>query len=71
MADQPEMDPEKLKKQKPDYVEDKSGSEDPDHQPQIGTDPMGGAQEGKHKTIVSPDPEKVREADARRGKDRG
>lgn len=71
MADQPEIDPEKLKKQKPPYVRDKSGSGDPDHQPQIGTDPMTGAEEGTHKTIVAPDPEKVREADARRGKDRG
>lgn len=66
MADQPEMDPEKLKKQKPDYVRDTSGSDDPDHQPQVGTDPMEGPQEGKHKTIVAPDPEKVREAERKK-----
>ena len=68
MADQPHKDPKELQKEKPDYVEDKSGSDDPDHQPQIGTDPMEGAQEGKHKTIVAPDPKKVR--DAERNKDR-
>jgi hypothetical protein len=59
-------DPNKLKKQKPDYVKDVSGSADPDHQPQIGTDPMSQPEEGTKKTIVSPDPEKVAEAERKR-----
>ncbi len=63
MSDQPEKDPEELEKEKPDYVEDTSGSGEIDHQPEIGTDPMSLPQEGTHKTIISPDPEKVREAE--------
>jgi hypothetical protein len=63
MSDQPAKDPKELEKEKPDYVDDKSGSGEVDHQPQIGTDPMDAPQEGKHKTIIAPDPEKVREAE--------
>ncbi len=69
MSDQPEMDPKKLQSQKPDYVEDKSGAGDPEVQPEVGTDPQSLPQEGKHKTIIAPDPEKVREAERQgRGK---
>ena len=63
MSDQPAKDPKELEKEKPDYVEDKSGSGMVDHQPQIGTDPMEGPQEGKHKKIIAPDPEEVRDAE--------
>lgn len=63
MSDQPAKDPKELQKEKPDYVEDKSGAGDPEIQPNIGTDPMSQPQEGKHKTIIAPDPEKVREAE--------
>ncbi|MEM1041905.1 MAG: hypothetical protein AAGI91_04680 [Bacteroidota bacterium] len=61
MSDQPEIDPQKLQQQRPDYVEDKSGTGDPSVQPHIGTDPQSLPQEGKHKTIIAPDPEKVRQ----------
>lgn len=61
MSDQPEIDPKKLQKQRPDYVRDTSGGGDPEVQPSIGTDPQSLPQEGKHKTIIAPDPEKVRE----------
>ncbi len=60
MSDQPEMDPKKLQKQRPDYVEDKSGAGDPEVQPHAATDPQSLPQEGTHKTIIAPDPEKVR-----------
>ena len=60
MSDQPEIDPEKIQDQHPDYVEDKSGTRQPGVQPSIGTDPQTLPQEGKHKTIIAPDPEKVR-----------
>ena len=63
MADQPSKDPQELEEEKPDYVEDKSGSGMVEHQPQVGTDPMETPQEGKHKTVISPDPAKVREAE--------
>lgn len=63
MSDQPAKDPKELEKEKPDYVEDVSGSGKVDHQPQIGTDPMEGAQEGKHKKVIAPDPAKVRDAE--------
>lgn len=63
MSDQPSKDPKELEKERPDYVEDQSGSGKVDHQPQIATDPMSTGQEGKHKTIISPDPEKVRDAE--------
>lgn len=66
MADQPEIDPKKVQNQHPDYAEDVSGSDDVESQPHIGTDPMEGPQEGKHKTIVSPDPDKVREAERKK-----
>ncbi len=65
----PVDDPKKLKDQKPDYVEDRSGTGDPDVKPSVGTDPMALPQEGKEKTIVSPDPEKVREHERRDGPD--
>lgn len=73
MSEQPEMDPKKLQKQKPDYVEDQSGIDEVDRLPVVGTDPEAGAQEGVHKTIVAPDPEKVRahERDTDRDADRG
>lgn len=67
MSDQHAKDPKKLEQEKPDYVEDLSGSGKVNHQPQIGTDPMEGPQEGVHKKIVAPDPEEVREAE-REGK---
>lgn len=60
-------DPKKLKEQKPDYSRDKSGADHPDVQPQIATDPMSLPQTSKEKTVVSPDPEKVREHDRERG----
>jgi hypothetical protein len=59
-------DPKKLRDQKPDYVKDVSGVKDPDHQPQIGTDPMDEPDSSVQKTVISPDPEKVREHDRRR-----
>lgn len=62
-------DPKKLKKQKPDYVKDVSGSDDPDHQPQLGTDPMSQPQEASPRKIIAPDPEEVRKAEERRKKD--
>jgi hypothetical protein len=65
MSDQPAKDPKELQKEKPDYVDDKSGAGDIASQPDIATDPMSTPQEGKHKTIISPDPEKVREAERR------
>jgi hypothetical protein len=65
MSDQPSKDPKELQKEKPDYVEDTSGSGKVDHQPEIATDPMSTPQEGKHKTVIAPDPEKVREAERR------
>jgi len=67
MSDQPSKDPKELQKEKPDYVEDKSGSGMIDHQPEIGTDPMSLPQEGKHKKVIAPDLEKVRKAE-REGK---
>lgn len=66
MSDQPEKDPKELREEKVDYVEDVSGG-DPDVQPSIGTDPMSLPEEGTHKTIIAPDPEKVRQAE-REGK---
>lgn len=64
MSDQPAKDPKELQKEKPDYVEDKSGVKDnPNVQPQIGTDPMDQPQAGKHKKVIAPDPAKVREAE--------
>lgn len=63
MSDQPEIDPERVQDQHPDYVEDKSGSDEAENQPSVGTDPMSLPQEGKHKTVIAPDPEKVREAE--------
>ena len=57
-------DPKKLDEQHPDYVQDKSGSEDPDNQPDIGTDPMDLPTEGIHKPVVHLDEEKVRKHDA-------
>lgn len=66
----PVDDPKKLKHQKPDYVEDLSGTGDPDHQPQIGTDPMTTSETSVHKTIVAPDPEKVRAHDRERARRR-
>ena len=62
-------DPEELQKEKPDYAEDTSGGP-PDNQPDVGTDPMSLPQEGKHKEIIAPDPEKVREHERRDGPDR-
>lgn len=61
MSDQPAKDPKKLPHEKPDYVEDKSGIDEVDRLPEVGTDPTSGIEEGTRKTIVSPDPEKVRE----------
>ena len=58
------IDPDKLDEQKPDYVEDTTGGDDPDQQPQIGTDPMEGASEGIHKPVVHLDEELVRKHDA-------
>lgn len=69
MPDQPEKDPKKLQKEKPDYVEDTSGIDEVDRLPEVGTDPEAGAQEGTHKTIVAPDPEKVREAEREADRD--
>jgi hypothetical protein len=66
MSDQHAKDPKELEKEKPDYVEDTSGSGKVDHQPQIGTDPMETPQEGKHKKIIAPDPAKIRDADRKR-----
>lgn len=66
MSDQPEKDPKELREEKVDYVEGVSGG-DPEVQPSIGTDPMSLPQEGVHKTIIAPDPEKVRQAE-REGK---
>lgn len=67
MSDQPEKDPKELQKEKVDYVEDVSGGGDPEVQPSIGTDPMSMPEEGTHKTIIAPDPEKVQQAE-REGK---
>ncbi len=69
MSDQPHIDPKKIQNQHPDYVEDVSGSDDVESQPDIGTDPQSGIEEGTHKTIIAPDPEKVREADRKAGRD--
>ncbi|MEP0545505.1 MAG: hypothetical protein ABJF88_01085 [Rhodothermales bacterium] len=63
MSDQPEKDPKELHEERADYVEDKSGGGDPEVQPNVGTDPMSLPEEGTHKTIISPDPAKVREAE--------
>ena len=63
MSDQPEIDPKRVQNQHPDYVEDVSGSDHVESQPDIGTDPESTIQEGKHKTIIAPDPEKVRDAE--------
>ena len=52
-----------LREEKPDYVADKdldkSGTGDPNIQPNVGTDPQSLPEEGKKKTIVAPDPNKV------------
>ncbi len=57
-------DPKKLRHQKPDYVQDVSGTDDPDHQPQVGSDPMDPPVEGTRKPVVHLDEEKVRRHDA-------
>lgn len=62
-------DPKKLKDQKPDYSRDVSGVKDPDQQPQIGTDPMSEPDSSAEKTVIAPDPEKVREHERRRSED--
>jgi len=59
-------DPKKLKDQKPDYVSDPTSTGDPDRQPMIGTDPMDTPDSSVEKTIISPDPEKVREHERRK-----
>jgi len=70
-------DPKKLAHQKPEYIRHKPGIEDPemhsemndpDRQSNIGTDPMETSETTVHKTIVSPDPEKVREHDRERAR---
>jgi hypothetical protein len=61
-------DPKKLRDQKPDYVKDVSGTRDPDHQPQVGTDPMSLPQQGEERKVIAPDPEKVAKADRERAK---
>ncbi len=56
-------DPLHLREEKPDYVQDKSGTDDPEDQPDIGTDPMEGPADSKHKPSVHLDDEKVRRAE--------
>ena len=56
-------DPLHLREEKPDYVQDTSGSSDPNDQPAIGTDPMEGPSEGPHKPHVQLDEEAVRRAE--------
>ncbi len=64
MSDQPEKDPKELEEEHPDYVDDLSGSEQVDPpQANIATDPQSLPQEGTHKTVIAPDPAKVREAE--------
>ena len=67
MSDQPEKDPQELREEKVDYVDDVPGGGDPEVQPSVGTDPQSLPQEGAHKTVIAPDPEKVRQAE-REGK---
>lgn len=64
----PKKDPKDLLKEKPDYTEDRSGIDETDRIPVVGGDPESLPEEGTHKTIIAPDPEKVREHDRRRGR---
>lgn len=61
--------PEKLKKQRPDYVKDPTSTGDPDKRPNIGTDPEDIGQVGEDRKVIAPDPDKVREADEKRRRD--
>ena len=57
-----------LREEKPDYVEDLTGDAgDENVQPDVGTDPMEGPAEGRHKPTVHLDEEAVRRAE-REGK---
>jgi hypothetical protein len=56
-------DPLHLREEKPDYVQDQSGTDDPEGQPDIGTDPMDLPVEGARKPTVHLDEEKVRRAE--------
>ena len=58
-------DPLHLREEKPDYVQDQSGTGDPEGQPNIGTDPMAGPAEGRRKPTVHLDDEEVRRAEER------
>ena len=44
---------------------------DPDHEPEVGSDPRSLPQLDVEKTIIAPDPEKVREAERKRERDAG
>ena len=56
-------DPLDIKNEAPDYAEDVSGTDDPDVQPQIATDPMDQPTEGVQKPTVHLDEAKVRKHD--------
>jgi hypothetical protein len=60
-------DPLHLKEEKPDYVQDTSGTDDADRTSGVGTDPGEGAAEGTRKPTVHLDEEAVRRAE-REGK---
>jgi len=65
-------DPLHLRREQPDYVENRSGTNSGKEgggdldAPQVGTDAEPG-ETSVHKTIVAPDPAKVAEAEARGG----
>lgn len=44
---------------------------DPDHEPEVGSDPRSLPQLDEEKTIIAPDPEKVREAERKRERETG
>ncbi|HLT46659.1 MAG TPA: hypothetical protein VK002_05470 [Rubricoccaceae bacterium] len=60
-------DPLHLREEKPDYVEDLSGTDDPDRPSEVGTDPEAGPTEGRRKPAIHLDEEKVR-AHERKGR---
>jgi hypothetical protein len=60
-------DPLHLKEEKPDYVQDTSGTDDPDRPSEVGSDPEQGPSEGPRKPVVHLDEQAVRKAE-REGK---
>ena len=61
-------DPLHLPEEKPDYVQDVSGTDDTDRPSEVATDPEEGPAEGRRKPTVHLDEDAVRRHDEKKGR---